>query len=104
MRIQLLRLHQSLEGLAVGNLQRPAKVVADLGGRVAAQPFEDGREYITDRGPLIASNVHAVSAGGPEDSATLDGAAAQHDRPAPRPVIAAGVLIDARRSAELAHP
>ena len=39
-----------------------------------------------------------------EDLAALDGAAADHDGPAARPVIAAGVLVDARRAAEFTHP
>ena len=36
--------------------------------------------------------------------AVLHSAAANHDRPASRPVIAARVLVDPRRAAELAHP
>src|SRR5207253_8636402 len=34
----------------------------------------------------------------------LDGAAAEHHRPAASPVVAARILIDSRRSAEFAHP
>src|SRR5205085_7485983 len=36
--------------------------------------------------------------------AALEGAAAEDHRPAAGPVVAAGVLVDARRPAELAHP
>src|SRR5579875_2104910 len=97
------RLRQSLKWFAVGNLQRPTEIVAHLGARIDAESLEDGGEHIADGG-FVALDVHAVFAGRAEDLAALDGAAAQHDRPAPRPVIAAGVLIDARRSAKLAHP
>src|SRR6516164_8513920 len=74
----VLRLHQSLEGLSVRDLLRPAEVVADLGGRIESEALEDGGEHVADRGPLVAGNVHTVSAGCAEDSAALDGAAAQH--------------------------
>ena len=52
----------------------------------------------------LSRDVHAVGVGRAVGLAALDGAAADHDRPAARPVIAAGVLVDARRAAELAHP
>ena len=52
----------------------------------------------------MVDDVDAVLVGGADDLAVLHAAAADHDRPASRPVIAARVLIDPRRAAELTHP
>src|SRR5579875_253946 len=68
-------LHKSLERFAVGNLQRPAEIIADLGGRIDAEAFENGGKHIADGG-AVTLNVQAIFAGGAEDLATLDSAAA----------------------------
>src|SRR5262249_34992019 len=55
-------------------------------------------------GAGVVGDVLAVRAGGAVGLAAVDGAAADHHRPAAGPVVAAGVLVDVRRPAELAHP
>ena len=71
---------------------------------IDAQALVERGEQVADAEPGSSPDVHAVLAGGAVDLTALDGPAADHDRPAARPVIAAAVLVDARRAAELAHP
>src|SRR5262249_47432263 len=91
------------DGLAFGDLQRASEVVANLGPRVDAEALVDGGEQVADADGVLG-HVGAVLAGGPVGDAALDGPAAQHDRPAATPVVAAAVLIDAGSPAELTHP
>src|SRR5262249_6507742 len=86
-----------------GDRERPAEVVADAGGRVEAEALVKGGEQVGD-GHLVGLDVGAVNVGRAVNLAALDGAAADHDRPAAAPVVAGGALVDARRAPELAHP
>src|SRR5262245_4509620 len=74
---------------------RSADGIADLRRRVDADGAVNGCEEISD-GHRVVRNRHAVLVGRAVDLATADGAAADHHRPASGPVIAAGILIDAR--------
>src|SRR5581483_6382638 len=88
---------------AAGDGEGPADGVADLRARVDAQGAVDGREDVTDLDRVVLDR-HAVLVGRAVGLAALDGTAADHDRPAAGPVVTAGVLVDARRAGELAHP
>src|SRR5262245_4517554 len=47
-------LHQALQRLALGDGQRPAEVVADLGARVEAEALVDRREQVADGAGVVA--------------------------------------------------
>src|SRR5262249_42966503 len=80
-----------------------AEVVTHLRARVDAQALVHRGEQVADAGRVFL-DVGAVLRGRAVDLPALDGAATDHHRPAAGPVVAAGVLIDARRAAKLAHP
>src|SRR5262249_45109354 len=82
--------------LQAGDGERAADRVADLVGGVDAEAAVDRGEDVADV-DAVAGDVGAVRRGGAVDAAALDGAAADHDRPAPGPVVTAIVLVDARR-------
>src|SRR5262245_27495677 len=91
---------QRLDRLALGDGQRTTQVVAHLRRRVDAEALVDRRVQVAERHRVLL-DVGTVGARLAVRLAALDGAAAQHDRPAAAPVVAAGVLVDARRPTEL---
>src|SRR5579871_2434024 len=98
-------LHQCGEWFAIfpGNAVWPADVVPDLQAGIDAEALvERGEKIAHGRRPV--RNVGAVLAGRANHLAAFDPAAADNDGPAAGPMVAAGILIDARRPAEFAQP
>src|SRR6266540_151617 len=81
-------LHDALERLALGDLQRTTQVVAYLRARVDAEALVHRGEEVAELIDRILLDVGAVVGGRAVDLTPLDGAAAEDDRPAARPVIA----------------
>ena len=88
---------------AVDDLDRPAARGRVLSREVDAHGLGHGGDQVHHADGMV-NDVDAVFVGGADDLAVFHAAAADHDRPASRPVIAARVLIDPRRAAELTHP
>src|SRR5258707_401399 len=97
--------NQAVDRTAVvaGNRERTTDGVAHLGAGVDAETAVDRGENVADV-DAVTSDVHTICVRGPIGLAAANCAAADHDRPATSPVVAAIVLIDARCAAELAHP
>ncbi len=82
------------------------------------RPTIIGREILVERNPhRVADRRHqvfgtvggrghlsAVFVGGTDDFASHQSTPASDHAPTPRPMVAAGIAIDPRRAAELAHP
>src|SRR5262249_786930 len=97
-------LDQLLDRLAaVDDLHRAAARGGVVGLRVDAHALAHGGHEAQDAA-LGPDDIDAVLVGGAADLAALQATAPHDDRPAPRPVVAAAVLVDPWRSSELAHP
>ena len=88
---------------AVDDLDRPAARGRVLGREVDPHGLGHGGDQVHHADGTV-DDVDAVFVGRADDLAVFHAAAADDDRPASRPVIAARVLIDPRRAAELTHP
>src|SRR6516225_8263391 len=101
----LLKQGRNRPAVAAGDVEGPSDGIADLRRRVDSQSPVDGGEHIAhaDRRGAVCDRG-TVIIGGADGLAAADGAAANHHRPAAGPVVAAGILIDARRTAEFTHP
>src|SRR5262249_36632401 len=84
---------------SLGEPVRPAHAVGDFRGRIDAKASEQGGRQI-GRTHWIAGGIGADLIAGPVVLAALDAAAREHGGIAIRPVVAAGVGIDLRRSSE----
>src|SRR5439155_6080351 len=87
----------------LGDLERPAEVVADFQLGIETQALVNGGEQISDA-DLVGFDRLTVAVRGAVSDAAFDSAAADHHRPASRKVVAAGIRIDVRRSTELTQP
>src|SRR5262249_54491646 len=83
------------------------EVVADarvgFGGRVDAETAVQRAVEVVDT-DLVLRRLGSVLVGLTEGDPALDVTATDHDAPRGRVVVAATVLVDARRAAEVAHP
>src|SRR5438874_339600 len=98
------RLQQLAYWLAVREERGPAVggVVGDGVGVVAEGAEDGGVEVGGSDGVFVG--IGAGFVGGAEGLAAADAAAGQDDGVALRPVVAAGVFVDRRSAAEVAHP
>ena len=81
---------------------RPIGVMFSLRGLMSSAWQKVQNRSATPTGRFV--DVVAAVAGGADDLAAADAAAGQGHAERPRIVVAAGVGVDARRAAELAHP
>src|SRR5579871_4505890 len=94
-------LHERSNRLTVlpRNAVRPAACIMKLETGIETESLVKRGEQIPHRAGLVR-HLRAILAGCPIHLATFNSAPTDDDRPAARPVIAAGILVDPRRAAE----